>query len=108
MVIAQAPTRQPTDSVPVENEELPLDARGTGQFGRPSAGNQRNGRFQAAEYERKVQTPAEREAKKALRKVEAEQAMLDHAKAQTAFDENRERLKAERLLRETLLRVDPA
>jgi hypothetical protein len=55
-----------------------------------------------AEYERKVQTPAEREAKKALRKVEAERAMLDHAKAQKAFNENRERLKSERLVRETV------
>jgi hypothetical protein len=47
--------------------------------------------------ERKVITPAEREARKAFKQVEAEKAITDHEKAQKAFHENRERLKAERL-----------
>jgi len=49
--------------------------------------------------ERKI-TPAEREARKAFRPVEAKQATSDYAKSQKALDENRERLKGERLARE--------
>jgi hypothetical protein len=51
-------------------------------------------------FERKVITPAEREAQKAFKKIEAEKAMNDHEKAQKVFNSNRERLKAERLARE--------
>ena len=51
-------------------------------------------------FERKVTPPAEREARKAFRQVEAAKAMTDHERAQKAFNENRERLKAERLARE--------
>jgi hypothetical protein len=51
-----------------------------------------------------VQTPpitkVEREARKAFRKVEAEQAMTDYDAAQKAFAKNHARLKAERLTRE--------
>jgi hypothetical protein len=43
---------------------------------------------------------AEREARKAFREVGAETAVSDHEIAQTAFSQNRERLKAERLARE--------
>jgi hypothetical protein len=43
---------------------------------------------------------AEREARKAFREVGAKTAMSDHDIAQTAFSQNRERLKAERLARE--------
>lgn len=50
--------------------------------------------------ERKLTTAAEREAQKAFKKVETKRAMGDHEKAQKSFDENRERLKAERLARE--------
>jgi hypothetical protein len=52
-----------------------------------------------------VTTPAEREARKAFREVETEAAMTDHEKAQKAFHENRERLKAERLAREAGLKA---
>ncbi len=45
-------------------------------------------------------TKAERDARKAFRQVDAETAMTEHAIAQRAFSANRERLKAERLLRE--------
>jgi hypothetical protein len=51
-------------------------------------------------FERKVITPAVREARKAFRQVEAANAMTDHEKAQKTFNDNRERLKAERLARE--------
>jgi hypothetical protein len=51
-------------------------------------------------FERKVTTPAEREARKAFRQVEAVKAMTDHEKAQKTFNDNRERLKAERLARQ--------
>ena len=45
-------------------------------------------------------SPAEREARKAFRQVDAEKAMTEYAIAQRAFFNNRERLKAERLARE--------
>jgi hypothetical protein len=51
-------------------------------------------------FERKTISPAEREARKAFKEIEAKSAMTDHEKAQKAFDENRERLKAERLARD--------
>ena len=51
-------------------------------------------------FERKVTTPAEREARKVFREAEAKKAISEHEKAQKAFHENRERLKAERLARE--------
>jgi hypothetical protein len=49
---------------------------------------------------RSAMTSAEREARKVFRAVEAEKALTDYEKAQKAFHENRERLKAERLARE--------
>jgi hypothetical protein len=52
------------------------------------------------EFGQKMLTRAERQARKAFRDVEAKKAMTDHEKAQKAFNENRERLKAERLARE--------
>jgi len=51
-------------------------------------------------FERKVMTPAEREARKAFRQVDAEKAMTEHEIAEKAFYNNRDRLKAERLARE--------
>jgi hypothetical protein len=49
---------------------------------------------------RKPITKAEREARAAFRKVDAEKAMTEHEIAQKAFSANRNRLKAERLARE--------
>ena len=46
-------------------------------------------------------TPAEREALKVFGQVKTEKAVSEHEKAQKAFDENRERLKALRLARES-------
>jgi hypothetical protein len=48
----------------------------------------------------KPTTKVEREARKAFRQLDAEKAMTEHEIAQKAFSANRERLKAERLLRE--------
>ena len=52
-------------------------------------------------FERKIPTPAEREARKAFKHVDAAKAMTEHERAQKAFHENRERLKALRLARES-------
>jgi hypothetical protein len=51
-------------------------------------------------FERKIITPAEREARKLFRQADAAKAMTEHERAQKAFNENRERLKALRLARE--------
>ena len=45
-------------------------------------------------------TKAERDARKAFRQVDDKKAMTEHEIAQKAFSNNRERLKAERLVRE--------
>ena len=50
-------------------------------------------------FERKVISPAEREARKAFKKADAVKALTEHERAQKAFHENRERLKALRLAR---------
>ena len=54
---------------------------------------------------RKVTTAAEREAEKAFKKVVSKTAISEHEKAQKSFDENRQRLKAERLAREAGLKA---
>lgn len=51
-------------------------------------------------FERKTISPAVLEARKAFKEIKAKSAMTDHDMAQKTFDENRERLKAERLARE--------
>ena len=51
-------------------------------------------------FVRKVITPAEREARKVFKEADAAKAMTEHERAQKAFQENRERLKALRLARE--------
>ena len=53
-------------------------------------------------FERKVITPAEREARKVFRAADPKKALSDHEKAQKAFHENREHLKAERLARDSI------
>jgi hypothetical protein len=50
-------------------------------------------------------TPAEREALKVFGQVKTEKAVSEHEKAQTAFHENRERLKSLRLAREAAEKV---
>ncbi|MGY4497036.1 hypothetical protein ACVWYH_000963 [Bradyrhizobium sp. GM24.11] len=48
----------------------------------------------------RITTPAEREALKVFGPIKTEKAVSEHEKAQQAFHENRERLKALRLARE--------
>ena len=49
----------------------------------------------------RIPTKAEREARKVFRAQEAEKALNEYEAAQKAFHANRERLKAERLARES-------
>ena len=51
-------------------------------------------------FERKVISPAEREARKLFKEADAVKAMTEHERSQKAFYENRERLRALRLARE--------
>jgi hypothetical protein len=51
-------------------------------------------------FDRKVITPAEREARKVFKEADAAKAMTEHERTQKAFYKNRERLKALRLARE--------
>jgi hypothetical protein len=51
-------------------------------------------------FDRKIMTPAEREARKLFREADAVTAMTEHELAQRAFHDNRQRLKALRLARE--------
>jgi hypothetical protein len=53
-------------------------------------------------FERKIISPAEREARKAFKAVDAAKALTEHEREQKAFHENRERLKALRLTREAV------
>lgn len=57
---------------------------------------------------RRETTTAEREAHKAFRTDDTKKAMTDYAKAEKAFHENRERLKAERLARESKMPIEPS
>jgi F0F1-type ATP synthase epsilon subunit len=50
-------------------------------------------------------TRAQREADKAFKKVKAKETMTDYAKAQQSLQDNRERLKAERLAREAKVKA---
>jgi hypothetical protein len=51
-------------------------------------------------FERKIISPAEREARKAFKEVNAAKALSEHESEQKAYHDNRERLKAQRLARE--------
>jgi hypothetical protein len=51
-------------------------------------------------FDRKMPTPAEREARKVFREADAAKAITEHERAQKAFHANRERLRDLRLARE--------
>jgi hypothetical protein len=51
-------------------------------------------------FERKVISPAEREARKAFKEVDTAKVLTEQERAQKAFQENRERLRALRLARQ--------
>jgi hypothetical protein len=59
------------------------------------------------ENERKPISPEEREARKVSREVDAKKAMTEHEQGQNAFNDNRERLRAERLAREAAAMITP-
>jgi len=52
-------------------------------------------------FDRREPSAAEREAHKAFRAKDAKKGLSDYAKTEKAFQDNRERLKAERLARES-------
>jgi hypothetical protein len=54
-------------------------------------------------FDRKAPSAAELEARKAFKENNPRTAMTDQEMAQKAFNENRERLKAERLARDAAL-----
>ena len=62
--------------------------------------SQRSDEMNDQKLKRRVTTPAEREVLKVFGQVKTEKAVSEHEKAQKAFYENRERLKALRLARE--------
>ena len=53
-------------------------------------------------FDRREPSAAEREAHKAFRAKDAKKGLSDYAKTEKAFQDNRERLKAERLAREAV------
>lgn len=57
--------------------------------------------------DRKMPSAAEREARKVFRDADAKAAVSEYERAQQAFHANRERLKAERLARETATKQKP-
>jgi len=65
----------------------------------PTVESQRSDEMNDQKLKRRVK-PAEREALKVFGQVETEKPVSEHEKAQRAFHENRERLKALRLARE--------
>ena len=50
-------------------------------------------------------TKAQREARDAFKRIDADKVLAENAQAERAFHENRERLKAERLAREAEARL---
>jgi len=67
--------------------------------------SQRSDEMNDQTLKRRVTTSAEREALKVFGQVKTEKAVSEHEKAQKAFHENRERLKALRLAREAAERA---
>ena len=66
----------------------------------PIENRRRSDEMNDQKLKRRVTTSAEREALKVFGQVKTEKAVSEHEKAQKAFHENRERLKALRLARE--------
>ena len=58
-------------------------------------------------HERKVPTAAQREARKAFKEADAKVALSEYERTQRAFHANRERLRAERLVREAAAKALP-
>lgn len=78
----------------------PLSSHESARYLSPHRESQRSDEMNDQRLNRPATTPAEREALKVFGQVKTEKAVSEHEKAQKAFHENRERLKALRLARE--------
>jgi hypothetical protein len=83
-----------------EVKETALSSRDSARYLSTHRESHRSDEMNDHKLKRRVATPAEREALKVFGQVKTEKAVSDHEKAQKAFHENRERLKALRLARE--------
>jgi hypothetical protein len=83
-----------------EAKETALSSHGSARYLSAHRESQRSDEMNDQELKRPATTPAVREALRVFRPVVAEKTVTEHEKAQKAFHENRERLKALRLARE--------
>jgi RNA-splicing ligase RtcB len=83
-----------------EVKETALSSHGSARYLSAHRESQRSDQMNDHKLERRVTTPADEEALKVFGQVKTEKAVSEHEKAQKAFHENRERLKALRLARE--------
>jgi hypothetical protein len=82
------------------NENCPLSSHESARYLSSHRESQRSDEMNDHKLKRRVTTPADEEALKVFGQVKTEKAVSEHEKAQKAFQENRERLKALRLARE--------
>ena len=85
-----------------EVNETALSSHDTARYLSVHRESQQSDGMNDQELKRRVTTPAEREALKIFGQVKTEKVVSEHEKAQKAFHENRERLKALRLAREAV------
>jgi hypothetical protein len=83
-----------------EVKETALPSPDSARYPSAHRESQRSDEMNDQKLKRRFTTPAEREALKVFGQVKTEKAVSEHEKAQKAFHENRERLKALRLARE--------
>ena len=83
-----------------EVKETALSSHDSARYLSAHRESQQSDEMNDQELKRRVTTPAVREALRVFRPVVAEKTVAEHEKAQKAFHENRERLKALRLARE--------
>ena len=83
-----------------EVNETALSSHDSARYLSAHRESQRSDGMNDQKLKRWATTPAEREALKVFGQVKTEKAVSEHEKAQKAFHDNRERLKALRLARE--------
>jgi hypothetical protein len=83
-----------------EVKETALSSRDSARYLSAHRESQRSDEMNDHKLKRRNTTPADEEALKVFGQVKTEKAVSEHEKAQKAFHENRERLKALRLARE--------
>jgi hypothetical protein len=81
-------------------EETALSSHDSARYLSAHRESQRSDDMNDQKLKRRVTSPAEREALKVFGQVKTETPVSEHEKAQKAFHQNRERLKALRLARE--------